>query len=80
MLIAGIFFRYDVEPMQLTILHGHLSTYQFLMRLVALIGGVVICTEWVYKGYDALVQKIESKGRRVSAADGLLNGVIEKET
>ena len=49
------------------------------MRLVALIGGIMTCTEWFYKGYDAMVRRRESKGRRVSAGDGLLNGELEKE-
>ena len=80
--IPGIFFKYDVEPLQLTILHGHLSTYRFFMRLVAVIGGVVVCTEWLYKAFDALTQRLERRngsGRRVSSNNGLLNGVLEKE-
>ena len=75
--MKGIFFKYDVEPLQLTIIHGHISTYRFLMRLVALVGGVVVSTEWAYKGFNALSQRKES--RRVSSGDGLLNGVLEKE-
>ena len=60
----------------MTILHGHISTYRFLMRLVALVGGVVVCTEWAYKGFDALTQRKEH--RRSSSGEGLLNGVLEK--
>jgi endoplasmic reticulum-Golgi intermediate compartment protein 2 len=77
-LILGIFFKYDVEPLQLAITHEHISTYRFLMRLVALIGGVAICTEWAYKGYDALVQRGDGT-KRASVSDGLLNGQLEKE-
>ena len=79
--VPGIFFKYDVEPLQLTIMHGHLSTYRFLMRLVAIIGGVAICTEWAYKGFEHLRSAMDrSKGsRRQSAGDGLLNGHLEKE-
>jgi endoplasmic reticulum-Golgi intermediate compartment protein 2 len=78
--IPGIFFKYDVEPLQLTVLHGHISTYKFLMRLIALIGGVMACTEWVYKGVEGLTQFMERRksGRKGSVAEGLLNGVIEK--
>jgi hypothetical protein len=48
------------------------------MRLVALIGGIAICTEWAYKGYDALALRKDGN-RRASAADGLLNGEMEKQ-
>jgi hypothetical protein len=41
------------------------------MRLIALVGGVVVCTEWAYKGFDAITQ-------RRGSSDGLLNGVLEK--
>lgn len=58
-------------------MHGHISTYRFLMRLVAVIGGVLACIEWAYKGVEALSQRRESK--RISSGDGLLNGVLEKE-
>ena len=47
------------------------------MKLVALVGGVIVCTEWAYKGFEALSQRRES--RRTSSGDGLLNGVLEKE-
>src|SRR5271169_1737775 len=73
---VGIFFKYDVEPLQVTIVHGHISTYRFLMRLIALVGGVVVCTEWAYKGFDAITQRRES--RRSSSVDGLLNGALGK--
>ena len=58
-----------------------MSTYRFIMRLVALIGGVAICFEWGYKAFDAISSRFEKRSgkRRVSAAEGLLNGVLEKE-
>ena len=76
-LITGIFFKYDVEPLQLTIIHGHISTYRFFMRLIALVGGVAVCTEWAYKGFEALNQRRER--RRGTRNDGLLNGSVEKD-
>lgn len=63
-------------------MHGHLSTYRFLMHLVAVIGGVAVCTEWLYKAFDAATIRLERKSnsRKVSAGDGLLNGLLEKES
>jgi hypothetical protein len=50
------------------------------MRLVSIIGGIAICTEWAYKGFEALTNKWDIRsGRRISTADGLLNGTLEKE-
>jgi Endoplasmic reticulum vesicle transporter len=74
----GIFFKYDVEPLQLTIVHTHTSLYRFLIRLLALVGGVIICTEWAYKGFDALTQRMENGRGRGNSDAGLLNGIIEK--
>jgi hypothetical protein len=74
----GIFFKYDVEPLQLTIVHTHTSLYRFLMRLLALVGGVIVCTEWAYKGFDALTQRMENGRGRGNSDAGLLNGLIEK--
>jgi len=76
-LTTGIFFKYDVEPLQVTVMHGHIPTYRFLVRLIALVGGVMVCTEWAYKGFEALSQRNEAK--RSNTTDGLLNGLIEKE-
>lgn len=77
--MTGIFFKYDVEPLQLTVWHGHISTYRFLMRLVSIIGGLAICTEWGYKGFEVLTQKWDMRSNRNNSGDGLLNGAIEKD-
>jgi hypothetical protein len=38
--IPGIFFKYDLEGMALTIRERTTSLYQFLIRLVGVVGGV----------------------------------------
>jgi hypothetical protein len=48
------------------------------MRLLTLVGGVIICTEWAYKGFDALTQRMENGRGRGNSDAGLLNGLIEK--
>jgi len=60
-------------------MHGHISTYRFLMRLIALVGGVMICMEWAYKAYDAITQRLDKGKRRSISGEGLLNGALEKE-
>jgi len=50
------------------------------MRVLALVGGVLACAEWGYKAFDAMTERFDKKGRRSSTAEGLLNGVLEKET
>ena len=48
---------------------------------VAIVGGVAICTEWAYKGFEHLTNKIDrAKGNgRGIAGNGLLNGHLGKE-
>ena len=38
---VGIFFKYDIEPMSLTIRERTTSLIQFLVRLAGIIGGVL---------------------------------------
>jgi hypothetical protein len=38
--VPGIFFKYDLEPMSITIRERTTTLYQFLIRLVGVIGGV----------------------------------------
>jgi hypothetical protein len=76
---SGIFFKYDVEPLQISIWHSHTSLYRFVVRMLALVGGVLICTEWAYKGVDALAQQRERGGRGSFSGDGILNGLLEKQ-
>lgn len=71
----GLFFKYDIEAIGLTITDERLPFRQFLVRLINIIGGVVVCTgagyrlvEWTLKGVW---------GRRYMSADDRKEGIID---
>lgn len=45
----GLFFKYDFEPLALTITDTRMPFTQWLVRLVNVIGGMVVTTGWLYK-------------------------------
>ncbi|PLW06448.1 hypothetical protein PCANC_21426 [Puccinia coronata f. sp. avenae] len=56
--IPGLFFKYDMEPMSLTLHERTTSLLQFLVRLAGMVGGIVVCTGWTFRLVDRLVQKV----------------------
>lgn len=71
----GLFFKYDIEPIALTITDDRMPFRQFLVRLVNIVGGVVACTgagyrllEWGLRGFW---------GRRFASADDRKEGIID---
>ncbi|KAK9324784.1 endoplasmic reticulum vesicle transporter-domain-containing protein [Lipomyces orientalis] len=61
----GIFFKYDIEPIGLTITERRVPFWQFLVRLVNVVGGIVICTGWLYPLIDSMWDKWANRGRSV---------------
>ncbi|KAK9355659.1 endoplasmic reticulum vesicle transporter-domain-containing protein [Lipomyces doorenjongii] len=61
----GIFFKYDIEPIGLTIAERRVPFWQFLVRLVNVVGGIVICTGWLYPLIDSIWVKWTNRGRSV---------------
>ncbi|KZV91247.1 DUF1692-domain-containing protein [Exidia glandulosa HHB12029] len=50
----GIFFKFDIDPMQLTILQRTTTFTQLLIRIIGVVGGVWVCMGWAVKiGYRA---------------------------
>jgi len=45
----GIFFKFDIDPMEMTIWQRTTSFTQFLLRLCGVVGGVWVCTGWAVK-------------------------------
>lgn len=59
----GVFFKYDLEPIRLTITDMRMPFGQWLVRLVNIIGGLVVCTSWLYKLLEvAYLRVIIGKG------------------
>lgn len=72
----GLFFKYDIEPVALTITDARLPFSQFLMRLVNIIGGVVVCTGACYRMGESLLSRIF--GRRFQSENDAKEGIIDQ--
>lgn len=48
--LPGIFFKYDIEPMSLTIEERTTSLIDFLVRLAGIVGGILVCSNYAWRG------------------------------
>ncbi|CAN6606519.1 ER-derived vesicles protein Erv41p [Trichomonascus vanleenenianus] len=60
-LVPGIFFKYDIEPIRLTITDERMPFVQFLVRLINIVGGLVVCTGWLYKFVEHIIKRLSGK-------------------
>lgn len=47
--VPGIFIKYDIEPLQMTIRERSTSFVQFLVRLAGVLGGVWVCVGYAFR-------------------------------
>ncbi|ETS62628.1 hypothetical protein PaG_03271 [Moesziomyces aphidis] len=47
--VPGIFIKYDIEPLQMTIRERSVSLVQFLVRLAGVVGGVWVCVGYAFR-------------------------------
>ncbi|SCV73511.1 BQ2448_7437 [Microbotryum intermedium] len=59
--VPGIFFKYDIEPMSLTIRERTTTLLQFLVRLAGIVGGILgkfafahLCSDYGFRALDSL--------------------------
>jgi hypothetical protein len=45
----GIFFKFDIDPLQLSIYQRTTTLLQFLIRVIGVVGGVWVCATWAFK-------------------------------
>lgn len=45
----GLFFKYDFDPIKMSTIERRLSFFQFVIRLVTILGGLWIIVGWLYK-------------------------------
>ncbi|ANB15647.1 Erv41p [Sugiyamaella lignohabitans] len=72
----GIIFKYDIEPIALTVFDRRLPFSQFLVRLVNVLGGIVVSTSWLYTVADKFLYKRSDgsdRGVLDSPVDDILN-------
>jgi len=69
--VPGIFFKYDIEPISLTISDRRTALLAFVVRLVNIISGILVGGGWAYGLFGTLAGYFRRQKRRT---DGMLNG------
>ncbi|KAH3668199.1 hypothetical protein OGAPHI_001953 [Ogataea philodendri] len=81
--VPGIFFQYDFEPIKMVIEEKRLSFWQFVVRLVTILGGIMVVAGWLYKLLDKALLltfgKEFAKRGEEKKSGGLLDKVEEFE-
>jgi len=72
--VPGIFFKYDIEPMSLTIAERTTTLVQFLIRLAGIIGGIVVCSGYAWRVSNAAARLIRRTLVEQSDIDMMSNG------
>lgn len=69
--VPGIFFKYDIEPMLLTVEESRESFLRFVVKVVNVFSGVLVAGHW---GYTLTDWARGVWGRRRARSEGVLNG------
>lgn len=70
--IPGIFFKYDIEPMLLTVEESRDGFLKFLVKIVNVISGVLVAGHWGFTLTEWSTAMLGRRRRR--KGDGVLNG------
>jgi len=73
--VPGIFWKFDIEPISLTVEDSRTPILAFLVRLANIIGGVMVAGGWIYKLTDGLIGfALPGRRARRGTASSMLNG------
>jgi len=53
--VPGIFFKFDIEPVRLTIIQRTTTLGQFFIRWAGVVGGVFVCASWALRATDRVI-------------------------
>lgn len=70
--IPGIFFKYDIEPILLTVEESRESFLRFCVKVVNILSGVLVAGHWGFTISDWVAEVFGKRARRKS--EGVLNG------
>jgi hypothetical protein len=70
--VPGIFFKYDIEPMLLTVEESRDSFLRFVVKVVNVFSGVLVAGHWGFTLTEWASSVIGKRSRRKS--EGVLNG------
>ncbi|KAF2838412.1 DUF1692-domain-containing protein [Patellaria atrata CBS 101060] len=72
--VPGIFVKFDIEPILLTVAEERGGYLTLLIRLVNVISGVLVTMGWVYQLSDWLGDVLRKRGRGRGSSMGMLHG------
>lgn len=72
--IPGIFFKYDIEPMLLTVNETRESFLRFIVKIVNVLSGVLVTGHWCFTLTDWAGEVMGRRRRRAASDGGVLNG------
>jgi endoplasmic reticulum-Golgi intermediate compartment protein 2 len=70
--VPGIFFKYDIEPILLTVEESRESFLRFCVKIVNILSGVLVAAHWGFTISEWVVEVFGRRSRRKS--EGVLNG------
>lgn len=76
----GIFIQYDFDPIKMSIIEQRLSFFQFVIKLVTIIGGLWVMASWLYRFMEKIIILTFGKEfarRGEEKKSGLLDDPIE---
>ncbi|THH31202.1 hypothetical protein EUX98_g2981 [Antrodiella citrinella] len=73
--VPGIFFKFDLDPMSLTIHQRTTSLLQFLIRCVGVVGGVFVCMGYAVKITSRAVDVVSGADRQQGLVAAEATGV-----
>lgn len=53
--LPGIFFSYDFDPIKMTIEEKRLSFFEFVIKLVTIVGGLWVIAQWSYRIMEKII-------------------------
>ncbi|GJN93431.1 hypothetical protein Rhopal_006486-T1 [Rhodotorula paludigena] len=56
--VPGIFFKYDIEPMALTVRERTTTFLQFLVRLAGIVGGILVCSDFGFRTASFMLERL----------------------
>ncbi|CAI4215725.1 unnamed protein product [Parascedosporium putredinis] len=74
--IPGIFFKYDIEPVLLTVQETRAGLFVFIIKIVNVLSGVVVACHWGFTLSDWLKDVL---GKRRRSTQGVLGSKGEEE-
>ncbi|ODQ64068.1 putative COPii-coated vesicle-associated protein [Nadsonia fulvescens var. elongata DSM 6958] len=76
--IPGIFLQYDIGAIELDIHHKRMAFAQWLIRMASILGGVITCSGWAFRGLETMVGRFLGK-KYLQDDSGRSKGMLDEK-